>query len=448
MEKRNENGLALGRRTGHRYFTPKGEKPATDVWVRRWLAHLCDAVIVIILGMLLYAAALAIAGPCGYDALMKKYEDAQAWKIDFLTDVGIMVENEEGDSTLTDEEMFTRFIRAYVSPETLVQQHDDGSTHYADDLMEFYLNTVPALDIRLGDYVVPTDPKEYFEQILTGINKAVNADVFKFDETNNLPELNDEVDPDSGSTLSFYEQLVGYVGADENTPPDYSDSTRSFAQKVAQSYLNARMTAGQLALCDLTAYTNEIELTSVSNELGVIQTWCVIIGWLVALIGYRLICYAIFKYGRTISKRILGYYVVDSKRVKARAWQQAVRIAIEAVEQFWTIIFALLLSFSGTAFQAPLFSVGSQQVTVFWFLLGSLAIYFISCFIALLRRNNMDSLHDLASHTVCIALEDSEMIESHLKGTEASNADDGDDDLEQNLALKDETDENLGGGQA
>ena len=447
MEKRKENQLALDKRTGNRYFTPKGEKPATDVWVRRWLAHLCDAVIVIILGMLMYAAALGIAGPCGYDAKMDEYHSAQAWKLDFLTDVGIMVENEEGDSTLSDDEMFTRFIRAYVSPETLVYQKD-GQTHYTDDLMEFYLNTIETLDIDFGDYDVPTDSREYFDKILVpDINEAVNADVFVFNEETNLPELNKSVDPENPDVLPYYDQLVGYVGPDENTPPNFSEATQSFAQRVAQAYLGARMTAGQLALCDVTAYANEVALTRISNDLGIIQTWCVIAGWLVALVGYRAVTFAVFRYGRTIGKRVLGYYVVDSKRRKAKVWQLAVRTAVEAVEQFWTIIFALLISFSGTAFQAPLFRVSGQPVTVFWFLLGSLAIYFISCFVALLRRNNMDSLHDLASHTVCIALEDSEIIEKHLKENETRVKEGSAEDVARNLDPESEVNENLGGGQ-
>lgn len=413
-----QNHLKLIGKTSRAYFTPRGEKPATDVWVRRFLAHVCDAVITIILGLLLYAACLAIAGPLGYDRAMQTYESYQQKKIDFLIEQGIMVEGEKDSETLTDSQMFDDFLKAYVSYDTLVEE-DKSTPHYRDTIFEFFANRIEDLDF--SSIANPSErpeklgSKEYFNLLDEYINKPVGSQIFVFDEEKQLPVLNSE---SSSSARSFKDQLLLYIGVDpqtgETVQAQSSTSSANLYKNVATGYLNLRKYAATIALSDRESLANELLLAQSSNHLAVTQTACVIVGWLLGFIIYRAICFPIFRYGRTIGKRVLGFYVVDRQRRKAKTLQLIARSAFEALEQFWTIIFGMVISFSAQALTAPIFIVNNRPVSCLWFMVASLAIYFISAFVALLRRDNMDSLHDLISRTVVIALNDSELIERHL----------------------------------
>lgn len=406
------------------YYTYEGEKPATNVWGRRFLAHLCDVVIEIILGLCLYAACTAIANPLGYSDMSAEYQELFAGKIQFLIDAGIMRESEglDGDgnaSTMTDTEMAEDLVLTYFDYDTLVTTEEDGTVVYNDLLMEFYCHKLGVTVTGVPGYEESLTAYEYFEILDEEVNDYAGVDIFVYDEDLGLPQLNGETV--EGHTYSYRSLLFNYMGRnpdtgeEEATAVDTSEVASGVFSSLAQGYLNMRVDAATIAISSDERVSDEYELALISTDMVLVKAVCLAVGYMLAFIIYRGVCYPIFKYGRTVSKRILGYYVVDFKRSKAKWWQLVLRTAVEMIETYWVVLFGYLMIFGTDALTVPLMKVGTAYVEGIWFILASLLIYLGSCICAFIARNNMSSLHDFASHTACIALEEGTFIKDHLQ---------------------------------
>lgn len=424
----------------NRYYTYEGERPATDSWGRRFLAHVCDVVIVIILGLIMYAILAAISKPLGYSRMSDEYNRLFDEKIQYLIDVGIMEEaeavGENGQiNTFSDREMAKRLVEAYFGVDTLVETDEKGVfKRYKDPLLEFYCNVLGNPDrdgvtvTGVPGYENPYTTKEYFEILEEQVNGYANAEIFVFDETIGplgldgqpvgLPKLNDTTI--EGRDYSYRDLLFYYLGKnpdtgeEDETIKDTSDVNYGLFSSLAQGYLNMRMDASTIAVSSDERADAELRIIVVSTDMALTKAVCLAVGYMLGFIAYRGVCFPIFKHGRTVAKRVLGYYVVDSKRKKAKWYQLVGRSFVEMLEQYWVVVFGSFMILGTDAFRAPLMKIGATYVTGGWFMLASILLYLASCICAFIVRDNMSSFHDLASHTACICLTDQTFINTHL----------------------------------
>lgn len=427
----NNNYLSLHKATKTGYNAVKGEKPAQNSWVRRWFAHIADSFLTLLIGLFFFWVALEIAYPCGYSKIQEAYNQSSAAKLSFLADMGIMQPEGSGQ---TDGDMFRNFILHYVNPEKA-----------EDSLLVYYTEKAPELVTAKGDDVFKpsynvvscSDEKDYLDEILAPtINKRFNTDFFRW----NGETIVINNDPGSAGTAdnhSLKEQICMYLGIDPITGDSVREQTNDYNSNLystlSNCYLMLRQTAAAEAICSTAEWDNEIQLSLSSTQAAAVRCACIFVGWFVASFLYYGIGHLVFGYGRTIGKRILGYYVIDKNRVKARWWQLALRDLVTSLEDLWLLFFSLLMIFGSSVMAVPLFLIGLTSVHAIWFILGSLLLYLLSSILAFILRSDMTSIHDLASHTVCVTLTESEDIKSHLKERKSQDKKDTLEELDSNL---------------
>lgn len=417
----------------------KGEKAAVNSWGKRWIAHICDACITLLLAMAMFSAIFAIAGPCGYNAVQEQYDQASQTKLDFLVDMGIM---QSEDSGITDEDIFEDFIFS-----TLPGYEGDEAK---DVLENYYLVKAKTLTQATGDDVFQPQYEiksydtleEYYNQIIVpGINEATGHEMFLWQD--DAIVLNDtEGSAGTSDNRSIREQLCLYMGLDPLTGEklahaQITDYNSNLYAAIYNCYMNLRQEAAGEAICSEAEWDNEVALSLSSVQASIIRSICLVVAWFVASALYYGICHAIFGYGRTVGKRILGYYVCDKNRVKARWYQILGRDAIVSIEDFWIIFFGFLMVFGIQGLNAPLFLYdGYKTFGAVWLVVISLLLYLLSSILAFILRTDMSSLHDLGSHTVCIKLEEAENIKDHLHVKPKKTNDIDIEELEKNLEVE------------
>lgn len=395
-------------------FTDDGDVvPAQDAWGKRWMAHVLDLFSVVVMDFFIYfliAMPIVRAGT-DFNELGTKYETAVDNKLSFLMDMDIMVENEDGDSTLTDEEMAEKFIGVYLSGNL------GDSTQWNDPLMNYYLNKAATLtpydesvDGYDPSYAPSTQPKSLDQ---AGYNELILSS-FNSDETIFVENENGDLEfEDDGSESSPRYLIATYtgIGLKEGEAKVTTDDNSALFSTIEREYVALREQASLEALSSSQEMPNEIVLSSTYDKILRIRSYAILVSHIVSfVIVYQLPAF-FFKYGRSVSKRIFGFYVISRNGKKAKPWQYIVRDLISFLEQFWSIAFSLLLIFGTTSFYIPF--VGS--VYYLPVIIGSLLLFLASAICSFVSRKYMLSFHDYLSFTKCLKLRDKANIQDVLK---------------------------------
>lgn len=388
------------------------EDPSTT-WLKRWFAHLADFSLTIILNILIY---IAIVSPIAkaitnYEGNSEEMKSAIKAKFEFLGSLGILeLTTEKKDAVDTGygvqyknaDSMTKKFIQAYLKEDGL-----GDSKKWNDNAMNYYLNTSKTLTKQEESSTLKSfdTTKEYATYLESVFNNGTYK-IFTFDEKTQLPQLNDE--PGSSKTPDNYsikKQLRLYIGENyllEGEKASQTDSNKAIYSSIKTSYNALVKTMVNEAISSAQEHENEKAIVNLNTKLSLTNSTSIVISFLLAFILYNTLFQCIFKYGRPIGKKILGFYVIDKENRKAQVWQHLVRTACLFFEQFWGIVFNAMMVFGLNTFNAPLFLFGNTSISIYIVCILSFALFLISAILAFILRKDMTSLHDLFSHTKCV----------------------------------------------
>lgn len=381
--------------------SPKGERPAQASWPKRWLAHLADVLIVAILGIVFYTAAVMpiIEATTDFNAQVSIYQNAQSAKIGFLQSMGIMKAKEGGNQSESDSDMFLAFATAYLNDQPQSDPMRIYYTQKAKDLTPYNPETAKdQWDSRFETTSVPKALDDAGYNAL--LEKQFNTDSQKVFEDGKL------TDEDSHSARFLLATYTG-IGLKPGEGKEVFDENASFYAAMMSNYTTLRQSAAMEALSSLQEMPTEIALVTSYDRINRLRSLSAILSYVLAFV---LGAFPYFRYGRTIGKRVLGFYVIDRDDRKAAPWQLMARMIVHFFEYFWAIAFTLFFVFGLDALNAPF--IGS--VTYWIPLTVSLCLAILSGILSFAIKPDMLSLADVCSHTRVISLEPTAAIQDIL----------------------------------
>lgn len=395
--------------------SPEGEIDPKRAWMKRGLAFLADLLILYLVSLTVYmAVTMPIAGASTpYQQKVKAYEEAVQKKLNFLSEQRISPRKEDG-TTYTDEEISKNAFSYYL----------DGSKE--DILRTYYVDKAPFLTPYQGSspgYETNASPRsmtreEYLSFLSEEFNRAAGEKVFIGGAF-----------LDEGEAYTPYEKLSQYlgVGLKPGQGKTVNEANQALFLRLSSSYLSLRREAALEAISSAQEMPNEIALLQSYRYVNQTRSLAAVLSWAVAYLLTFPLPSLFFGWGRTVGKRILGFYVISSSEKKAKGWQMALRFLLTFFETFWGVSFLMFYIFGWNLFAVPFFSSTTLTVPVAISLVWMLS----SASLAFVFHSTMSSLHDLASKTRVIQLDEGTSIDSFLSQEEGGGEGEGKQEAEQ-----------------
>jgi RDD family. len=364
----------------------------------RLLSEMADIFMALILGVILYIAALAPA--FGYDTLTAEMSKLSNTMLYESLDSSLAVQNLDG-TMFSEADLVTQMenVTYYKSGDSANQEKDLLSSYYCSYR-------------KAGTYTV----YEYNTNILglpstlAGTNESpfFAYDARVTDPLNSLGVLSAE----------SYSRLRDYRNGSRTA------ESIAFHKSLVSFYTDAYEKAFQEFRVSQPFYGYVLQMSDLIRRRSYVATGASLSSYLISTSIFFILVPFIKLKGTTLGKKIFKLDVKGTGGLSLKPWQILSRGVVEMLEYVFEVPFEAMLVFGFDTLALPLFSIGTSTVTMVALLMAGLLVTGVSTLFLIFGKRHQ-SFHDFASltsiYTSDYAIIDSERAK--LKAQERGQAD-------------------------
>jgi len=364
----------------------------------RLLSEMADIFMALILGIILYIAAMAPA--FGYDTLTAQMSKLSNSMVSESLDSSLALQNLDGT-------MYSEVDLVNHMVNVTYDKSSDPANQEKDLLSSYYCSYRKA-----GTYTV----YEYNTDIL-GLPATLtdtNESTFFIYDTRATDPLN------SLGVLSSesYSRLSDYRDGDRTA------ECIAFHKSLVTFYTDAYETAFEEFRVSQPFYGYVLQMADYIKRRSYVATGASLSSYLISTSVFFIVVPFIKLKGTTIGKKIFKLDVKGTGGLSLKPWQILARGVVEMLEYIFEVPFEAILVFGVDTLALPLFSIGSSTVTLVVLLMAGLLVTGASTLFLIFGKSHQ-SLHDFSSltsiYTSDYAIIDSERAK--LKAQERGTAD-------------------------